>query len=68
MPVGLELEIGASPTLPGAYAGVHSPNSLCIAHVLNSAGQAEIYDVLADALGRGRPQKLTSGTEPDWQP
>jgi hypothetical protein len=67
-PVGLELEIGASPILPGAYEGVYSPSGLYIAYVLNSRGHAEIYDELADALGHGQPQKLTAGTEPDWQP
>ncbi len=67
-PVGLDLEVGASPTLPGAYEGVYSPNGLYIAYVRNSGGQAEIYDQLVDAIGVGQPQKLTAGTEPDWQP
>jgi hypothetical protein len=67
-PVGLDLEIGASPILPGAYEGVYSPNGLYIAYVRGSGGHAEIYDELSDALGRGQPQKLTSGTGPDWQP
>ncbi len=67
-PTGLDLEIGASPVLPGAYEGVYSPSGLYIAYVLTSHGHAEIYYVLVDALGRAQPQELTAGTEPDWQP
>jgi hypothetical protein len=68
-PVGLELEIGASPVLPGAYDGIYSPDGLSVAYVLNSGGHAEIYDGILDAILRpGQAHKLTAGTEPDWQP
>ncbi len=66
-PVGLELQIGATPVVPGGYQGVYSPTGFYVAYVLNTHGHAEIYTELVDVLPKSVPG-LTAGSQPDWQP
>lgn len=68
-PVGLELQIGATPVVPGGYQGVYSPTGLYVAYVLSTDGRAEIYtELVDDVLGKSGPSRLTTGSQPDWQP
>ena len=63
-PVGLDLTVTASPAFPRAYEGVYSPSGGWIAFVRNAHGKPVIY--LAGV--RARPDRLTGGSQPDWQP
>jgi hypothetical protein len=64
---GIDLGIGATPVLPGAYEAVYSPIGRQIAYVKNVRGGSEIY------IGLNSPRSpsgtpLAAGSQPDWQP
>jgi Dipeptidyl peptidase IV (DPP IV) N-terminal region len=60
---GIDLTIGASPTLPGGYEAVYSPSGAYIAYVKTMRGKPEIYIYAPTAI-----VLLTHGSQPDWQP
>jgi WD40-like Beta Propeller Repeat len=63
---GIDLGIGATTALPGAYQAVYSPQGRQIAYVRNVRGTAEIYVGFNRASPGGT--LLTAGSQPDWQP
>jgi dipeptidyl aminopeptidase/acylaminoacyl peptidase len=63
---GIDLGIGASPVLPGAYQAVYSPVGRQIAYVQKVSGVPEIF--LADNVASPKGTMLTAGSQPDWQP
>jgi WD40-like Beta Propeller Repeat len=58
-----------TPVLPGSYQAVFAPTGEYIAYVENVRGTPVIY-TQRSALDRpyGPSTKLTTGTQPDWQP
>jgi hypothetical protein len=65
---GIDLTIGSSPTLPGAYQAVYSPSGVFVAYVRNVRGKPRIYIQAPPTVGRIFPAGLTTGNQPDWQP
>jgi WD40-like Beta Propeller Repeat len=65
-PSGIDLGIGSSPVIPGAYDAVYSPTGRAIAYVQDAGGAPEIYLALNVASPAGT--LLTAGSQPDWQP
>jgi hypothetical protein len=63
---GIDLGIGASPVVPGAYEAVYSPVGRQIAYVKKARGTPEVYLALNVASPTGT--LLTAGSQPDWQP
>jgi Dipeptidyl peptidase IV (DPP IV) N-terminal region len=63
---GIDLTIGNTPMIPGAYQAVWSPDALQIAYVRNVRGEPSIY--LWSRRGRRSSPPLTTGSQPDWQP
>jgi WD40 repeat protein len=63
---GIDLGIGSSPVLPGAYQAVYSPVGRQIAYVQKVGGIPEIF--LADNVAAPKGTELTAGSQPDWQP
>jgi hypothetical protein len=55
--------------LPGAYQAVFAPTGTQIAYVKNVTGTPTIFTTASTSTRPPRPgTKLTTGTEPDWQP
>ena len=65
---GIDITIGSSPSLPGAYEAVYSPSGAFLAYVKNVRGTPEIYIHSAPTAGPVSRRALTSGSQPDWQP
>jgi len=65
---GINLTIGSSPVLPGAYEAVYSPSGAFLAYVKNVHGTPKIYIYSPPTVAPTVPGALTTGTEPDWQP
>jgi hypothetical protein len=67
-PQGIDITLGSSPFLPGAYQAVYSPSGLFLAYVENVHRTPEIYIYTRRSVGPVLSGPLTTGTEPDWQP
>jgi hypothetical protein len=67
-PQGIDVTIGSSPSLPGAYQAVYSPSGAFIAYVENVHGTPGIYIYSPPTVGPIITGALTTGTQPDWQP
>jgi hypothetical protein len=66
---GIDLQIGQSAILPGAYQAVYSPTGRHFAFVRNVRGRPQIYLTNNDPAGAaGAARLLTAGSQPDWQP
>ncbi len=70
--VGIETSLNFPLTpvaLPGAYQAVFAPTGTQIAYVKNVTGNPTIFITANASTSPPRPgAKLTTGTEPDWQP
>jgi WD40-like Beta Propeller Repeat len=63
---GIDLEIGATPVLAGAYEAVYSPAGSQIAYVKDVRRAPEVFVAPNVASPTGTP--LSAGSQPDWQP
>jgi hypothetical protein len=55
--------------LPGAYQAVFAPTGTQVAYVKNVTGTPTIFTTARTRTSPIRPgARLTTGTEPDWQP
>jgi Dipeptidyl peptidase IV (DPP IV) N-terminal region len=65
---GIDLTIGSSPALPGAYEAVYSPSGAFLAYVKNVHSTPEIYIQSPPTVSPVIRRALTAGSQPDWQP
>jgi hypothetical protein len=65
---GIDITIGSSPSLPGAYEAVYSPSGAFLAYVKNVHGTPEIYIHSPPTVAPVIRRELTTGSQPDWQP
>lgn len=66
---GIQLKILGRTILPGAYEAVYSPAGSHVAFVRNGRHGPVIYLVVPPSASPVlHPHRLTTGTEPDWQP
>jgi hypothetical protein len=63
---GIDLEIGSTPVLPGAFDAVYSPTGAQIAYVKDVHRAPEVY--VAPNVASPTGTLLTAGSQPDWQP